>query len=192
MQLRLITGLGVVFSLLLSVLVNVHAATATAEPQLPETLTKESVSGFLAELSDKEVRSLLNKQLQGLAEKSAEEKQSLFEGFTAGIVNTRDHLLGAVQQLLALPQNFAVVGDALSEAFSDFFAVIWFAGLVALILAVAYAVSAGVLRLLPAKYRLPEDDGSALPFSLRLKLLGRYFLLVNISLVIFTVWQKPC
>ncbi|WP_271270430.1 mechanosensitive ion channel family protein [Aliamphritea hakodatensis] len=185
MQLRLFTSLGVVFSLLLSVLVNVHAATATAEPLLPETLTKESVSGFLAELSDKEVRSLLNKQLQGLAEKSAEDKQSLFEGFTAGIVNTREHLLDAVQQLLALPRNFAVVGEALNEAFSDVFTVIWFAGLVALILAVTYSISAGALRLLPVKYRLPVNDGLAVPFSLRLKLLGRQFLLVNISLVIF-------
>ncbi len=184
MKYRFLSVVGLFF-LLLNLSLSAQANTAAAELQLPETLTKEKVSSFLAELSDKEVRSLLNKQLQGLVEKSAEEKQSLFDGFTAGIVNTRDHLLGAVQQLLALPQHFTVVGDALSEAFSDFFAVIWFAGLVALILAVAFAVSAGVLRLLPAKYRLPDDDGSPLPFSLRLKLLGRHFLLVNISLVIF-------
>lgn len=184
--LRFRMSLGLAMVLVFSLMVNVQAATtATAEPQLPETLTKESVSGFLAELSDKEVRSLLNKQLQGLAEKSAEGKQSLSEGFTSGVINTRDHLLNAVQRLLELPQSFSVVGNELGEAFGDFFAVIWFAGLVAMILAAAYVVAALALRVLPSRYRLPEDDGNIVPFAVKLKLLGQQFVLANISLVIF-------
>ncbi|WP_261841157.1 mechanosensitive ion channel family protein [Aliamphritea ceti] len=183
-QFRMSLGLAMV--LVFSLMVNVQAAaTSTAEPQLPETLTKESVSGFLAELSDKEVRSLLNKQLQGLAEKSAEGKQSLSEGFTSGIINTRDHLHNAIQRLLDLPQSLSVVGNELGDAFGDFFAVIWFAGLVAMILAAAYVVAVIALRILPARYRLPEDDGSIVPFAVKLKLLGRQFVLANIGLLIF-------
>lgn len=170
---------------LLNTSLQATAATTSAEPQLPDNLTKENVSNFLAELSDKEVRSLLNKQLQGLAEQATQDKQSLLESFSTGLANTRTHLSAAVDNLVMLPEHYQVVGSSLNQTFPDLAAVIWFSGTLLLIMLAGWLVVTGLMRLLPARYRLPADDGSKVPFADKLKLLGRNFVLANLALLVF-------
>ena len=63
-----------------------QTAESTAVEQLPETLTQESVANFLSILSDKEVRELLKKQLDGLAaEQQQQPQQSITQSLDQAI-----------------------------------------------------------------------------------------------------------
>ncbi len=152
MKTKIISSLiRVLLVMLLSVNVGYAQTTeATTTQQLPETLTKQSVADLLSTLSDKEVRGLLKKQLDGLAEEQARAvpQKSLAESLT-----------GAAGQLFgSWSYTFSKVPDlfsSLNQAYQSFrdgrvtlpFLVKFF-GLFALGLAIAWAVEKFVIHFL--------------------------------------------
>ena len=82
--------------LLIVMLVSVNVvfaqtAQSTITPQLPETLTKQSVANLLSTLSDKEVRELLKKQLDGLAEERQQQpSQTIAESLDQAVTQMGD------------------------------------------------------------------------------------------------------
>ncbi|MGB1238207.1 MAG: mechanosensitive ion channel family protein [Pseudomonadales bacterium] len=155
---------------------------------LPEPLTKASASSFLASLSDKEVRALLNKQLQGIAEQQqqAQEAVGLRTSLREGIANTRDSIITKFAGMGAMAGIFEGIAAQFSlEQFGDSFIpklMTTLAGVIIIAFAVEWLVFAVVYRLLKVQQSTQKRCFS---ISEKLWMLSKIFALRVASLALF-------
>ena len=185
----------IVFICVLLLPINANATTAipgisvnssTEVNPLPKELTPQAVSAYLATLSDKEVRTILNKQLQGLAATEQTTKTDLRASIRETIIKTRQTIWQNLKKSLDIGGAFVFLYQQFSiEQFGDYF--LWNLLLkICMAIAIAYALEWIIFKFIYRHFGIKERiKAGGFSVSQQLLMLSKILLLRAAGLVVF-------
>ena len=168
-----------------TVLPSLSTGNAQVQP-LPEDLTPQTVSAYLAGLSDKEVRAILNKQLQGLAEAQTTQNTDLRASIRETIIKTRQTIWQNLKKSLDTGGAFVFLYQQFSiEQFGDYF--LWnLLFKICMAIAIAYALEWIIFKFIYRHFGIKERiKAGNFTVSQQLLMLSKILLLRAAGLVVF-------